>query len=250
MPIYQDFAHLYTSGKYPQYSGEMANLLPPILQKMKLKPKTLLDVACGEGTFAIAMANYGLSVTGIDQSEEMLNIAKEKARQANVQIEFIQMDMRQLNLPQSYDVVTCWYDSLNYLLTNKELQTTFSGIEQVLQTGGLFIFDMNTIHWLTTLAQRHPVTIERDINDVFQVHQHSFDYEQNIATFHLIGFVKENGSWVRLVDEIHKERGYTLEEIQACLQTAGLTEIACLGSLEKQTPVTKDSPRVYFITKK
>jgi len=250
LTIYDDFAFIYASGDYPQFSQEMANLLSSYLDTLDFRPKTLLDVACGEGTFAIAMAKKKHDVTGIDQSKTMLRIAREKAKHANVKVDFHEMDMRQLKLSKSFDIVTCWFDSLNYLLTMDDLFSTFNGIQQHLNTGGFFIFDLNTIHWLTTLAQRYAATIERETNEIFQVHRHTYDSETKIATFHLIAFLKENECWVRRVDEIHYERGYTLNEIRTSLQNTGLTEIASWGDFGQRLPVTADSKRVWFITKK
>jgi SAM-dependent methyltransferase len=248
--IYKEFAKVYASGDYPQFSKHMANILPPLLNSLNAKPKSLLDVACGEGAFAIAMAQKGFAVTGIDLSSEMLTIAKMQEKQISQKVLFQKMDMRKLRLSSSFDLITCWFDSLNYLLTNKDLEVTFKGIYNHLNTGGYFIFDMNTIYWLQTLADRYAVTIEKETNDVFQVHRHTFDEETKIATFHLIAFLKENSHWIRRVNETHFERGYTLDEIRLSLNKAGLTEIACYGNLEERLPFAKESKRIWFITKK
>ncbi len=228
----------------------MAKLVLSILRNLECQPNTVLDIACGEGTFAIAMAKTGLDVIGIDRSKEMLRIAREQAKAANLLIEFYEMDMRQLDLRQSFDLITCWFDSLNYLLTLNDLKKAFKAIYDHMNPDGLFIFDMNTIYWLKTLADRYAVIIEKETSDVFQVHRHTYDKTTRIATFHLIAFLKENDCWQRRVDETHHERGYTLDEIRSCLNTAGLSEIACYGNLEERLPYTKESKRVWFITKK
>jgi ubiquinone/menaquinone biosynthesis C-methylase UbiE len=250
LSIYKEFATIYATGEYPQFSQDVAKILPSLLESLDVSPKTLLDIACGEGTFAIAMAHHGLEVTGIDQSAEILAIAREKAQQAKLNITFHQMDMRKLNLSGSFNLITCWFDSLNYLLTINDVQSTFNGVAHRLNKKGLFVFDLNTIYWLRTLAERRAVTIERETDEVFQVHRHSFDEDSKIATFNFIAFIKENDYWVRRVDETHHERGYTLKEIRTCLKNAGLTEIACWGNLEERTPIISNTKRVWFVTKK
>jgi hypothetical protein len=114
----------------------------------------------------------------------------------------------------------------------------------------VFIFDLNTIYWLVTLAQRYPCTVQRETDTIFQVHRHSFNFETNIGTFHITGFIKDNGRWLRRVDETHKERGYTLEQIRQTIIESGLQEMACWESLEHQTPLTPESRRFFFVTKK
>lgn len=250
MTIYSDFATLYASGDYPEYSAQIAKLLPSIFQKIGLRPHKILDLACGEGTFAVAMAKHAFKVTGVDQSPEMLALARQKAKTEKVHVHFLQMDIRQLKMEMKFDLVTCWFDSLNYITDYADLKSTFQGIAAVMKPGGMLIFDMNTIYWLVTLAQRHSCVVERETANIFQVHRHSYDFETCIATFHITGFVKENDRWLRRIDEIHKERGYTLDEIRSCLRAAQLSELACWEDLEKQTPLTPQSRRVYFICKK
>ncbi len=248
--IYRDFARLYATGDYPKFSAHIAEILPSVLKQLRFQPTTILDLACGEGTFAITMAKNGFKVTGLDKSSEMLSFAKKKARAENVAVNFAKMDIRQLELDTTFDLVTCWFDSLNYLLELEDLESTFTAVEQHLKPKGLFIFDVNTIFWLTTLAQRYPAIVEKDTNDIFQVHRHSYNADTHIATFQITGFLKENGLWTRQVEEIHHERGYTLEEIRSCLLKAKLTEVASWGNLEERLPITKDSKRAWFVTRK
>jgi SAM-dependent methyltransferase len=250
MNIYRKFAQLYATGNYPEYSAHIATLFPEVLSQLKVAPNSLLDLACGEGTFAVAMAKQGLQVTGLDQSPEMLAYAQAKADQEGVRITFTQGDMRALDYSSTFDVVTCWYDSLNYLLELNDLTSTFIGVEKALSEDGVFIFDLNTIYWLVTLAQRYPCMVERETDTIFQVHRHSYDFETNIGTFHITGFIKEDDRWLRRVDETHKERGYTLDEVRHVIKDSGLQEVDCWENLEHQTPMTPQSRRVFFVTKK
>jgi SAM-dependent methyltransferase len=250
MGIYDAFAPIYASGEYIEFSKRVAELFPSLLTYFNKTPETILDLACGEGTFAVTMAKKGYQVIGIDQSPRMLKLAKAKSKKENVSVTWRQLKMQQLDYDNIFDVATCWYDSLNYLLELDDLCSTFKGVHTALRADGLFIFDLNTIYGLITLAQRHPVSIQQDTEDIFDVHKHSYDYDQNIATFDITAFVKENDCWIRRVKEIHKQRGYTLKEIQSCLKKAKLHELACWENLEDGKPLTKESRRLYFVTQK
>ena len=131
MDVYREFANLYASGDYPQYSKNIAGYLPGLLTKLDFQPKTILDVACGEGTFAIEMAKQGYEVTGIDQSPDMLTIARKKARKENIKLDFRQMDMRQITFNKSFDLATSWFDSLNYIHEIDFLQWYFGPVKWV-----------------------------------------------------------------------------------------------------------------------
>lgn len=249
MTIFDDFAAFYTLGSYPKYSRQMAFSLPAVLEHFEAEPKDLLDLACGEGTFALMMAKRGLNVTGADRSPQMLRIAEEKAQRAGVNIEFVRADFRSLPFEARFDLVTCWFDSLNYLLRTEDLEKTFLGVARALEEGGLFIFDMNTIYGLAVFWHPLICRIEDDSPDLFIVHQHAYDYDTNIADIRILGFRREGEHWIRM-EEIHRERGYPLSTIRAALRKAGLEELACWESLAEMNPYKPDSGRVYFVWRK
>src|SRR2546429_8635875 len=78
-----DFAEVYSKYGYNQFSARIAELLPRILRTLHLTPDRVLDVPCGEGTFALEMARKGYQTTGVDRSSAMLGVARRKAREAH-----------------------------------------------------------------------------------------------------------------------------------------------------------------------
>jgi len=249
MGFYDRFAYFYTKGPYPQYSEKMVKLLPPVLARFNAQPQTILDIACGEGTFAVAMAKKGFRVTGVDRSPQMLEFAKERAERENANVEFLLQDMRSLPFKGRFDLVTCWFDSLNYILELEGIQKTFAGVYRALKKAGLFIFDMNTVYGLAVDWQREPCYIQQNSPEIFEIHFPSYDFEKRIATTSILGFAKAGDGWIR-VDEEHKERGYTLEEIRQCSQEAGFQELACWDSLEVMSEPRPHSGRVWFVMQK
>lgn len=257
MCIYEEFAAFYTEGPYTHYSSRMAKILPSVLQQVGAQPHTILDLACGEGTFAVAAAKRGFRVTGVDASPHMLDFARKLAEKEKVKVEFLLQDMRSLHFEEKFDLVTCWYDSLNYLLELRDLETTFAGVHRALRDGGLFIFDVYTIYGFVVSRREYPYYVEQDTPNLFEVHRPDYDFERNIATMVVTGFIRDqnrngnrNGNtWVR-VDEEHKQRGYFLEEIQTCLEKSRLQKLAFWGSLHEMSDPEPDSKRVWFVTQK
>jgi ubiquinone/menaquinone biosynthesis C-methylase UbiE len=247
--MYREFARFYEKGFWPDYSLRMARLFPAVLKRLGLHPERVLDVACGEGTFAVALAREGVKVTGIDLSPDMLALAKEKAARENLAIDFINQDMRLFDFNAEFDLATCWYDSLNYILKPEELVKTFGNVLRALKPGGYFVFDMNTIQGLAVDWQRYPHVIELNTAEMFQVISPSYDFEQNIVKLAITGFLKEGELW-RRIDEEHTERGYTIAEIRRTLKKAGFTETHCVSDLGDMTPPNQWSDRVWFIVQK
>lgn len=245
--VYNGFAGFYVKGPYTAFSRRVAELLPLVLERFGAKPKSVLDLACGEGTFAVLMAAQGLRVTGIDASPRMLRFARRKARDAVVEVTFLEQDMRSLDLADTFDLVTCWYDSLNYVLDYNDLVRVFSHVRRVLNPQGLFIFDMNTICGLARWRE-HGAQVQQDEDTLFEVHRAKYDYDRSIATLRITGFVREGTLW-RRIDEEHQERGYPLEKIREALGHAGLGELVCWADLGEMTEPKPDSGRVFLVTR-
>jgi len=244
--MYNEFARFYVRGDWPRYSARMARMLPGVLEHFGLWPRNVLDLACGEGTFALSMAKRGLRVTGVDLSPEMLEIARGRAAKEGLKVRFVQQDMRSLSLRGRFDLVTCWFDSLNYLLEMNDLAQAFAGVSRVLDKNGLFIFDVNTIRALAVEWVGEPCYVHLDSRDLFLASVPQYDPATRIASLHITGFARENEGWLR-VDEVHRERGYTLKEIRQCLKRAGLRELACWASLDKMEKPRRSSVRVWFV---
>lgn len=247
--IYDEFATLYAGGIYPEYSKRIAGILPSVLKKLKVSPTEVLDLACGEGTFATIMAKKGYKVTGVDQSSEMLRFARQKAKRSRVHVRFVRRDMRSLKFQEEFDLVTSWFDALNYLLSLRDLERTFKGVYKALRRQGMFIFDMNTIYALSKLWQQNPSTVELDTSEYFAVHRPSYDKKRLIATLKITGFARRNRTWTR-IDEDHREKGYSLTQVTKSLKAAGFRQLALWGSIRKMTPPRKDTRRVWFVAQR
>ena len=249
MAIYEEFAEIYSRGSYADFSTKMAELLPGVLARLAFRPQSILDLACGEGSFAAAMAAKGYEVTGVDVSDRMLAYAREKASSGGSSVKFVRSDMRTLDFDEAFDLVTCWFDSLNYVVDPDDLGSTLAGIHRALRQDGLLIFDMNTVYGLAVTWREYPVWIQHDEDNMFEVHRADYDFETNIATMRITGFVKDGTTW-RRIDEEHRERAYSQVEIRKLLASAGFQVLACWGSLSDMSEATPESGRVWYVAKK
>ena len=250
MEVYKNFAQFYAAGHYGNYSKRMFQFLPALQENFDLPLKgSLLDIACGCGDFLTEMAGIGWEATGIDQSAEMLNNARLNAEKNQVRLHLYQKDMRDFEFPDQYDLITCWYDSLNYILQEENLLKVFKNAQKSLKPKGRFVFDMNTLYNLAVGWHPGEVYIQQAGPEILEIHQSSFDHEKQIATLNITGFYKKGDYWEKM-DEIHQERGYPLEKIKELVKTAGLEIITVLGNIQDLTFPTSESKKVYFLTKK
>jgi SAM-dependent methyltransferase len=240
--IYRRYAEAYDASGQLHFSLRMADYLAVLLPRHAWSGKSVLDLACGTGTLALYFARLGLDVHAVDASAEMLARAGAKAEAEGLAVDFCQQDMRELDLAVSFDLVTCVYDSLNYLLDTSDLERTFRRVAAVLQPGGLFLFDVNTV-W--SYENTHPGTHFSEGEGVAVITQGTYDHRARLATTDIVGFIGRGACYERF-HEVHAQRAHLPEEIERGLATAGLRVQAryeCFGF----DPPTAESPRVMWV---
>ena len=103
--------------------------------------KKVLDAGCGYGYYSVLMAERGARVTGIDISERMIELAKQNARMASIECQFLVCDMQDLRVftENSFDMVISSI-VVGYL---DNLEKAFSEVFRVLKCNGVFAFSEN-----------------------------------------------------------------------------------------------------------
>ncbi|MGM0419682.1 MAG: class I SAM-dependent DNA methyltransferase [Bacillota bacterium] len=203
-------------------------------------PGSVLELACGTGNMMVHFIKDEIPVDGLDASEEMLKIARNKLNGFELEPEFYHRDF--LNIPEhkSYDLVYSIFDSLNYVLDTNELKEVFIQVKKVLQPHGCFIFDLNTRERLISIE---PGTTKFFEDDFVCYWQDIVYPEEGIWQARLsIQFDGEGDKY----EEIHTEKGYHPEEVKRALLAAGYTSVYCYRSTSFSR-CSYDDDRVYFV---
>lgn len=104
---------------------------------------SILDLACGTGTLPIILAQDGYKVCGLDLSSEAIYVAKEKTKMNHLDINYHVLDMSNFQLNEKFNVITCFFDSVNFL-NPIEVKKLLDMIDMHLLPNGYFIFDIFT----------------------------------------------------------------------------------------------------------
>jgi SAM-dependent methyltransferase len=126
------------------YDGMNANLADLQFYKRwlpKNKDARILELCCGTGRLTLPIAKDRYNITGVDYTSSMLEQAKIKASEEGLVVEFIEADIRTLDLPNKYDLVFIPFNSIHHLYTNEDLFKAFNVVKNHLKEGGLFLFD-------------------------------------------------------------------------------------------------------------
>jgi len=220
LDIYARYAEVYDRVGQPRFSLGMADFTLDLLERSGRGPQRILDLACGTGEAALRFARAGHQVIGVDSSGAMLEQARRKAAAAGLPVVFLHQDMRSFHVETPADLVTCFYDSLNYLLHPAELQEVFVRAATVLAPGGLLVCDLNTTAGLAR-DYNGQVYLAMDEEDLLGIHRATHDEKTRLSRVHLTFFVRRGEIWERF-DEVHTQRAYDRAEVEAMLDQAGL----------------------------
>jgi SAM-dependent methyltransferase len=158
----------------------------------------VLELACGSGRFTVPLAREGIQITGVDISEDMLDLAKRKAFQADVHIRFLQGDMRSFDLREKFKFIFVPAQSLSHLHTREEVESCFSCVRQHLAEDGRFLIELFNPS-VSTLARepgrRYPVGQYKDPtgdSQVFVTEQVRYDSASQVN--HIRWFFRNEAS--------------------------------------------------------
>lgn len=213
--IYTEFAKFYDDLFDATLYDRWADYVVESAQQMNQAPSDLkiLDLACGTGRLAVKLAKLGFQVTGADLSEDMLTIAEQRTREANVDVPFIQTDMRTLDGLDQYDLITCFDDSLNYLIDENDLSAAFTAVNDHLNPEGLFLFDMITPYQVMEVYPGYMYNY-RSEDAAFMWTSYEGDFAP-MAIEHELNFFQYNADKdaYDAYNEIHQERAYDWQDI-------------------------------------
>lgn len=243
---YTSFSYVYDKFMDNIPYSHWCDYILKLFHKYNLHSGTLVELGCGTATLSLLMEEHGYKITGIDNSSDMLSIAAEKLT-ANSKITLQLQDMSDLYFESQFDGFYCVCDSLNYLLSEEDIYNTFLGVKEYLKAGGIFIFDLKTIHFYKNVLGDQTFCDHQE--DCSYTWENSFFEEDNINQYDLTLFVRheENGLFEK-INEIHHQRGYYLEEIIDLLTQAGLEYVTAYDAFT-EAPPRDDSERIYIIAK-
>lgn len=193
-----------------------------IIALNNVKEKILLDLACGTGVCLELWLQKGYEVVGLDGSLPMLRICKEKLSKfylaENNNSLLINANMHNFVLARKIPIITCLYDSLNYLLSEADILRCFEKVYEILSDHGIFIFDINTIHSLRD-EWGNQIYYRQD-GDILSTWANTFNPLTNISSLKLTLNIRRDGN-ITTLREFHQERAYPLATIDNLLSQAG-----------------------------
>lgn len=248
MEAYTSFAEVYDQFMDNVPYREWADFLQEILQKEGINDGLVLDLGCGTGSMTEELAGRGYDMIGVDNSEDMLEIAMEKRQESGHDILYLLQDMQEFELYGTVRAVVSVCDSVNYVTEKEELEQVFRLVNNYLDPGGIFVFDFNTEYkYREVLGDR---TIAENREDSSFIWDNYYYEEEHMNEYELTLFIQETDQkeFYHKYQETHFQRAYTLEEIRELLEKSGLRFVAAYEDYTKEAP-GKGSERICVVAR-
>lgn len=280
MGAYESFARVYDLFMDNVPYEEWSSYLTGLLREYGICGGTVAELGCGTGKMTRLLAAAGYDMIGVDNSEEMLEIAREAEYEAdawsaaeawdeadetdepeeyaelgepdepdelpNGGILYLLEDMRELELYGSVCAVVSVCDSMNYILEEADLREVFSRVHEYLEEDGIFIFDLNTVYKYRDLLGETTIAENREEGSF--IWENYFDEESAVNEYDLTLYIREDGETYRRFEEVHYQRAYDLKTIGRLLADAGMELTAAYDAFTKE-PVRDDSERIYVVAR-
>ncbi|MCB9473817.1 MAG: class I SAM-dependent methyltransferase [Candidatus Delongbacteria bacterium] len=207
-------------------------------------PLSHFDAACGTGRLLAEVDGVGMEwLGGMDRSPQMLEKARQRLANLRPKVVLSVGDLEQDGPARPVELLSCLYDSVNYLTTPERLTRALHNLGSRLAPGGLLIFDVCT---RANSVRHFNGRVENGRSGAFSwTRETAFDERTALHTNHFTIRDEQRG---RQVKEVHTQRIYSLDEVRACCAQAGLQVLGCHGEFGLG-PGSEANDRVHFVTR-
>ncbi len=251
MEAYTSFAEVYDLFQDNVPYEEWCEYLAGLLTEYGVRDGLVLDLGCGTGSLTELLAGRGYDMIGVDNSSEMLEIAMGKRDRSGQGILYLLQDMREFELYGTVAAVVSICDSMNYILEYGDLVQVFKLVNNYLDPGGVFVFDLNTPYKYRELLADNTFAEEREESSF--IWENFYDQDEEINEYDLTLFIRRQVPGCKeplyqKFQETHYQRSYELETIQHALGEAGMEFLAAYDGGTRE-PVRPDSERIYVVAR-
>lgn len=224
---YLNFAFIYDQIMSGVDYEAWADYVEELLNRFEKYPESIVDLACGTGASTFPFKKRGYNVSGVDISSQMLIRASQVASEQKLDIKFYQQDLRQLNLPEKYDLALLFQDGLNYIIDETDLAQTFLQVCNILKPGALFIFDLTR----PSLRPTHDSsTAWADEEDFTLIWDSSYKIKKETWSIKLTVFQKLDNGLFQKFQENHQEKDHNPKLVHELIDATGFKQLGLYKS--------------------
>jgi SAM-dependent methyltransferase len=210
------------------------------------KPKKLIDLGCGTGNYSKVFAGRGYDVTGVDLSENMLEVAKQKCT-----CNFIQGDIRSFSLSVKFDACIAMFAVIGYITDSEDIIKVFKNVHSHLKPNGLFVFDVwNGLAVMRLLpssrtkkVQSKDITVIRFAQPTLRSCEHICEVDYTLL------ILNKKKSSFNEINEKHIVRFYFPQETKYLLEQAGFEVLKICPFMDSSGQVDENVWNITFVAR-
>ena len=248
MEAYTSFAEVYDTFMDNVPYEEWADYLEDRLKEYGVKDGLVLELGCGTGSMTELLAEKGYDMIGVDNSEDMLEIAMEKRIESGHDILYLLQNMQEFELYGTVRAIVSVCDCVNYVTEKNELQEVFRLVNNYLDPGGIFVFDLNTPYKYRSQLADNTFAENREQGSF--IWENTFDETTGINEYDLTLYIQdeEDPDYFMRFEEVHYQRAYEIEAIKKALREGGMDLLEILDA-DTMTTVLEETERMYVIAR-
>ncbi len=245
---YREMPRFFDAHNEGETSARLSALVATWLTRLKVR--TVLDLTCGTGSQVFYLTEKGFDVVGADFSPPLLEIARKKARQRSMDINFIDGDMRTLQAGR-FDGAITMFNAIGHL-SRKDFMAAMANIGRNLTSGGIYVFD---IFNLAAMDPAEVASLEMDYRTMVggaELHHRQrseLDAERGLLTSFDRYAIREGQGPTRHVEHRFTLQIYTADELADMLEANGF-ELVTQLDLEGKPLSPQTSPAIVSIARK
>ena len=213
------FCRMYNAFGWNEYPRTFGEQLLRWLDGKGAAVRLALDLGCGTGVLCETLHQRGIVTLGIDLSEEMIAIARERSPELHYEVG----DMTAFHTEERFDLVTCTGDALNHVTDLNDVERAFCCVREALNPGGLFVFDLLRAD---EVPEGEPFWA--DFGEDLRVRFSAERDDQGFTTLRVDAFEGE----VPKFSEVIREKTHDVEIICSLLRNGGFDVLQCADRLD------------------
>lgn len=239
---YNEFAYFYDELNEAADYDALYRYVTQQLAEQGVNDGILADLGCGTGELTLMLAQAGYDVIGIDQSEEMLSVLRDKADELDLtgRVLLLRQDLLQLDLYGTIRAAVSTFDTFSHIGPLDRFEQAIANAAFFMEKGGVFLFDLNTPYKHEKVLAGQ--TFELDADDALCRWTNRYDAATGKVDMNIEIHDKESGEICR---ECITEYVYDLDTVRTLLDRYGFTLLK-LADGEDFGPVRPDSQRWIF----
>jgi SAM-dependent methyltransferase len=251
MDVFKKYANYYDFLYEDKNYGEECDFIEEAIKKYSgIKVKNILELGSGTGGHAIPLAKRKYEMTGIDVSEGMLKIAKQKTESLGLTIDLQVCDIRDFEFGRKFDTVICMFAVFNYITETGDIIKTLQKVKKHLKKGGLFIIDIwNGLAVMRILPSTRVKVVKKGKIKIIRAVEPELDAVNHICRNHYTMLILEKDKVIEEIKETHVIRYLFPQEIKHHLEQAGFEVLKICSFPDLDGEVTENVWNIALISR-